>query len=151
LRLSLLGLVQGESNGCYIVLVDSRSKLFLLLLAASLLSACNRGGGRAQEIAYVSAPQAFLRDQVATVYSKTGTVKNGDAVRILGRERRFAHVRTSDGTEGWIEQRFLISKQTYEQFQKLARDEQNDPVQATGMTRNATNIHLEPNRDSEHS
>src|SRR5438093_1384356 len=70
--------------------------------------------------------------------------------RILGRERRFAHVRTSDGTEGWIEQRFLISKQTYEQFQKLARNEQNDPVQATGMTRNATNIHLEPNRDSEH-
>ena len=150
LRLSLLGLVQGESNGCYIVLVDSRSKLFLLLLAASLLSACNRGGGRAQEIAYVSAPQAFLRDQVATVYSKTGTVKNGDAVRILGRERRFARVRTSDGTEGWIEQRFLISKQTYEQFQKLARNEQNDPLQATGITRNATNIHLEPNRDSEH-
>src|SRR5439155_681025 len=138
LRLSPLGLVQGESNGCYIVLVDSRSKLFLLLLAASLLSACNRGGSRAQEIAYVSAPQAFLRDQVATVYSKTGIVKNGDAVRILGRERRFARVRTSDGTEGWIEQRFLISKQTYEQFQKLARDEQNDPVQATGITRNAT-------------
>src|SRR5438876_928748 len=119
-------------------------------VAASLLSACNRGGGRAQEIAYVSAPQAFLRDQVATVYSKTGTVKNGDAVRILGRERRFARVRTSDGTEGWIEQRFLISKQTYEQFQKLARNEQNDPVQATGITRNATNIHLEPNRDAEH-
>ena len=67
LRLSLIGLVQGESNGCYIVLVDSRCKLFLLFLAASLLSACNRGGGRAQEIAYGSAPQAFLRDQVATV------------------------------------------------------------------------------------
>jgi SH3-like domain-containing protein len=131
------------------VLVDSRSKLFLIL-AALLLSACNRGGGRSQEIAYVSAPQAFLRDQVATVYSKTGTVKNGEAVRILGRERRFVHVRTSDGTEGWMEQRFLISKQTYEEFQKLAHDTQNDPVQATGVTRNPTNIHLEPNREAEH-
>jgi uncharacterized protein YgiM (DUF1202 family) len=131
------------------VLVGSRSKLFLLLTTL-LFSACSRGGGRSLEIAYVSAPQAFLRDQVSTVYSKTGTVKNGEAVRILGRERRFAHVRTSDGAEGWIEQRFLISKQTYEQFQELARDEQNDPVQATGVTRNATNIHLQPNRDSEH-
>jgi uncharacterized protein YgiM (DUF1202 family) len=130
------------------VLVGS-SKIFLLL-PALLFSACSRGGGRSQEIAYVSAPQAFLRDQVATVYNKTGTVKDGEAVRILGRERRFAHVRTSDGTEGWIEQRFLISKQTYEQFQKLASDTQKDPVQATGITRNATNIHLEPNRDAEH-
>jgi len=131
------------------VLVGSRSKL-LLLLTLLFFPACNRGGGRSQEIAYVSAPQAFLRDQVATVYSKTGTVKNGEAVRILGHERRFAHVRTSDGTEGWIEQRFLITKQTYEQFQKLAGDTQNDPVQATGVARNPTNIHLEPNRESEH-
>lgn len=131
------------------MLVGSRFKLFCVL-AVSLLSACNRGGGRSQEIAYISVPQAFLRDQVAAVYSKTGTVKNGEAVRVLGRERRFAHVRTSDGAEGWIEQRFLISKQTYEEFQKLARDSQDDPVQSTGVTRNSTNIHLEPNREAEH-
>jgi len=129
--------------------VGSRFKLFCVL-AVSLLSGCNRGGGRSQEIAYISVPQAFLRDQVAAVYSKTGTVKNGEAVRVLGRERRFAHVRTSDGAEGWIEQRFLISKQTYEEFQKLARDSQNDPVQSTGVTRNSTNLHLEPNREAEH-
>jgi SH3-like domain-containing protein len=131
------------------VLVGARAKL-LLLLTVSFFSACNRGGGRSQEIAYISAPQAFLRDQVATVYNKTGTVKNGEVVRILGRERRFARVRTSEGAEGWIEQRFLITKQTYDQFQKLARDSQNDPVQSTGVTRNPTNIHLEPNREAEH-
>ena len=131
------------------MLVGSRSKL-LLLLTLSFFPACNRGVGRSQEIGYISAPQAFLRDQVATVYNKTGTVKNGEAVRILGRERRFARVRTSDGAEGWIEQRFLITKQTYEQFQKLAHDTQNDPVQAAGVTRNPTNIHLEPNREAEH-
>jgi hypothetical protein len=34
-----------------------------------------------KEIAYVSAPQAVLRDQVAAVYNKAGTVKNGKAVR----------------------------------------------------------------------
>ena len=103
-----------------------------------------------KEIAYISAPQAFLRDQVATVYSKTGTVKNGEQVQILGRDRRFARVRTASGAEGWVEQRFLATKQTYDAFQKLDAQEQNAPVQSTGTTRNQTNIHLEPGRDTDH-
>jgi uncharacterized protein YgiM (DUF1202 family) len=119
----------------------------LLLLIA--LCACSRGP-ITKEIAYISAPQAFLRDQVAAVYSKTGTVKNGDQVQILGRDRRFARVRTSSGAEGWIEQRFLASKQTYDAFQRLENQQQNDPVQSTGTTRNQTNIHLEPGRDTDH-
>jgi len=98
----------------------------------------------------VSAPQAFLRDQVAAVFSKTGMVKNGEMVQILGRDRRFAHVRTSAGVEGWLEQRYLITKETYDAFQKLASDVRNDPVQATAVAHNQTNIHLQPDRDSEH-
>jgi SH3-like domain-containing protein len=119
----------------------------MLLLTA--LCACRRGP-TVKEIAYISAPQAFLRDQVATVYSKTGTVKNGEQVQILGRDRRFARVRTAGGAEGWVEQRFLATKQTYDAFQKLDAQEQNDPVQSTGTTRNQTNIHLEPGRDTDH-
>jgi hypothetical protein len=38
------------------------------------------------------APQAFLRGQVATVDNKVGTAENGEAVQILGRDRRFARV-----------------------------------------------------------
>jgi SH3-like domain-containing protein len=121
----------------------------LLFLATGLFSGCNRGRAQ-QEIAYVSAPQAFLRDQVAAIYNKTGTVKNGEAVQILGRDRRFAHVRTSAGVEGWLEQRYLVSKQTYDAFQKLAEQVHNDPVQATALAHNQTNIHLQPDRDSEH-
>jgi uncharacterized protein YgiM (DUF1202 family) len=60
-------------------------------------------------MAYVSAPQAFLRDQVAAVYNKAGSVKNGEAVQVLARDRRFARVRTSTGAEGWLEQRYLVS------------------------------------------
>jgi hypothetical protein len=72
---------------------------FLLLLVAviGLFAGCGRGKNGVNEVAYVSAPQAFLRDQVAAVYNKTGTVKNGEAVQILGRDRRFARVRTSTG------------------------------------------------------
>ena len=98
----------------------------------------------------MSAPQAFLRDQVAAVYNKTGTVKNGEAVQILGRDRRFARVRTSAGVEGWLEQRYLVSKQTYDAFQKLAEQTRNDPVQATALAHNQSNIHLQADRDSDH-
>ena len=123
--------------------------LTLYLLALASLVACTRTRQSA-EIAYVSAPQAFLREQVATVFNKTGTVKNGERVEVLGRDRRFVHVRTSAGVEGWVEQRYLVTDKIYDAFQKLAQQEQSSPVQATGSTRNQTNLHLDSDRDSEH-
>jgi len=103
-----------------------------------------------QEIAYVSAPQVILRDRVSAVFSKTGVVKNGDRVQILEREKRFARVRTASGVEGWMEQRSLVPQSVYEGFQQLAQQQQSAPVQAAGTTRNDTNIHLEPGRETEH-
>jgi len=102
------------------------------------------------EIAYVSAAQSILRDRVSAVFSKTGVVKNGDRVQILERERRFVRVRTASGAEGWIEQRSLVPQSVYDGFQKLAQQEQHAPVQATGATRNDTNIHLDPGRETQH-
>ena len=130
----------------------SRQCAWLVALAAilAMASACGRGRGHNREVMYVTAPQTFLRDRVAAVYSKTGNVKNGDAVEILDREKRFAKVRTSAGAEGWMEQRFLISQQTFDKFLALTKDHQNDPTQATGATRNDTNLHLEPGRDTDH-
>jgi hypothetical protein len=121
-----------------------------LLLALGMLFACGRGRSRSLEVMYVSAPQAFLRDRVAAVYNKVGNVKNGDRVDVIDREKRWVKVRTEDGTEGWLEQRFLIPQDTFDSFQKLTKEHQNDPVQATGVTRNDTNLHIEPGRESEH-
>ena len=114
-----------------------------------LLVGC-RGRNKVLEIAYVSSPQAILRDRVSAVFSKTGTVKNGDRVQILEHERRFVRVRTASGVEGWIEQRSLVPESVYDGFQKLTQQAQSDPVQATGTTRNDTNLHLEPGRETEH-
>lgn len=125
------------------------SFLRVALLSGLLLAGCSRGR-KALEINYVSAPQAVLRDQVSAVYNKVGMVKNGERVEVLDRERRFVKVRTASGAEGWMEQRYLISQKVYEQLQKLAQEHRDDPVQASGVTRNDTNIHLEPARDSEH-
>jgi len=102
------------------------------------------------EVAYVSAPQAALRDQVAAIFNRVGNVKNGERVEVLEREKRFARVRTSTGIEGWIEQRFLVDQKTFDGLQKLTQDNQNDPVQAPGILRNETNLHLTPGRETEH-
>jgi len=124
--------------------------LALLLAVLLTLSACKRHGGRVLETMYVSAPQVFLRDRVAQVYNKTGIVKNGDRVDVLDRDRRFVKVRTGTGVEGWIEQRFLIGQSIFDAFQKLKTDHQNDPVQSMGTTRNETNLHVTPGRETDH-
>src|SRR5579862_7876068 len=121
-----------------------------VLSATLLLSACGHGRHRVLEVAYVSAPQAALRDQVAAIYNRVGNVKNGERVEVLEREKRFARVRTSSGIEGWIEQRYLVDQKTYDALQKLTQDNQSDPVQAPGVLRNETNLHVTPGRETEH-
>jgi SH3-like domain-containing protein len=117
---------------------------------ATFLASCNRGSGRVLEVAYVSGVQAILRDRVAQVYEKTGVVKNGERVEVLDHDRRFVKVRTASGATGWVEQRYLVGQDVFDQIQKLTAGNQNDPVQAQGATRNDTNLHVEPGRDSEH-
>jgi SH3-like domain-containing protein len=124
---------------------------FALAAALSLgLAACNRRGHRVLEVNYVSAVQATLRDQVATIYNRVGTVKNGERVDVLEREKRFSRVRTAGGVEGWIEQRYLVDQRTYDGLQKLTQENLNDPLQAPGVLRSDTNLHLTPGRETEH-
>ena len=123
--------------------------LFLLALAA-LFSACGRHRQRVLEVDYVSAPQVTLRDQLAQVYNKVGTAKNGDRVEVVDREKRFAKVRIANGVEGWVEQRYLVNQQVYDAFQKMAQQSKDLPAQGTAVTRNDTNLHVEPGRDTDH-
>jgi SH3-like domain-containing protein len=121
-----------------------------ILLISVLLVGCGHGRHRVLEHAYVSAPQAMLRDQVAAVYNRVGTVKNGERVDVLEHEKRFARVRTSTGLEGWIEQRYLVDQKTYDGLQQLTSDNKDDAVQAPGVLRNDTNLHITPGRETEH-
>jgi len=121
-----------------------------MVTAAMLLAGCGRGRHRVLEVAYVSAPQAALRDQVSAIFNRVGNVKNGERVEVLEHEKRFARVRTASGIEGWIEQRYLVDQKTFDALQKLTQDNQNDPVQAPGILRNDTNLHVTPGRETEH-
>lgn len=126
------------------------SRLAIALALVTTLGACGRGRHRVLEVAYVSAPQATLRDQVAAIYNRVGTVKNGERVEIIDREKRFARVRTGSGIEGWVEQRYLVDQKTFDGLQQLTRDNQDAPVQAPGVLRNETNLHITPGRETEH-
>jgi len=99
---------------------------------------------------YVSAAETSLRDHVATLYGKVGTVKNGDRVEVLEKQRRFIRVKTDKGQEGWIEERSLVPQEVYDGFQQLAKDASATPVQAHRTTRAELNMHLTPARDGEH-
>lgn len=124
--------------------------LAAVFAAALTLPACNRGRHRVLEVAYVSAPQATLRDQVAAIYNRVGNVKNGERLEVLEREKRFARVRTGTGIEGWIEQRYLVDQKTYDGLQALTQSNRDAPVQAPGVLRNDTNMHVTPGRETEH-
>lgn len=119
-------------------------------LLCLLVAGCSKSSGKPKEYAYVSAPEASLRDQLATVYKKVGKVQNGDRVEVLEKYRRFVRVRNEANEIGWIEQRYLTSAEVYEQFQKLAAEHAADPVQAPATTRYATNLHVTPDREGEH-
>lgn len=121
----------------------------LSLIIVLLSTACGRSHRRG-EPAYVSAPQAILRDRVAAMYNKVGTVKNAERVEVLDRDKRFALVRTASGEQGWVEQRYLVSQKVFDGFQKLAKDQHDTVPQSTAVTRNETNLHLEPGRDTDH-
>jgi hypothetical protein len=128
------------------------SRLFILVFLALLaLAGCSQSGGK-QEYSYVTAPEAVLRDRVATVYTKTGVLHNGERVVVLERmtNRRFARVRSPHGEEGWIQERYLTDQPTFDQFQRLQEEFKNAPAQAVAEARTQVNLHITPGRKTEH-
>lgn len=99
---------------------------------------------------YVSVPQVSLRDRVAALYTKVGTVKAGDRVEILERQKRFARVRTPSGQEGWLEQRYLVDQKVFDELQKMTADAASRPPQGAATARSQTNLHIAPGRETEH-
>jgi len=116
------------------------------------VAGCNReSGSPTGEHAYVVAPQVALRDRVAAVYNKVGFVNNGERVEVIDHSsnKRFIKVRTDDGKEGWLEQRFLASQATFDGFQRLANQNATATSQASAITKRVVNMHLAPARDAD--
>lgn len=132
-----------------ILLPRQWKSLLLSLLALTLLAGCSRRS-QSRETAYITAPQVYLRDRIAAVYNRVALAQNGDRLQVLERSRRFVRVRTADGKEGWVEERYLVGQDVYDQMQQMSADNRNAPLVATGTTENDTNIHIAPGRGSKH-
>ncbi len=119
-------------------------------LCFATLSGCSRLRGKpATEYVYVTAKQTFLRDRVAAVSNRTGTVENGDKLEVLEHGRRFFRVKTGKGEQGWIDEKAVATQDVYDAFQDLARDHKRDPAVASAVVQDEVNLHLKPGRDTE--
>src|SRR5499433_1631788 len=113
-----------------------------------LIAGCARETSGKSDYAYVAVPEAFLRDKVATIYTKTGVVHNGDRVQVLERmpNKRFMRVRSPHGEEGWVQERFLADQATYDQFQRMAAEFGAAPAQSTATIEQQVKVHVLPGR-----
>src|SRR5260370_541998 len=122
--------------------------LLFIATSISFLAGCSVGPSGRAEFVYVAVPEASLRDRVATIYTKTGLVHNGERLQVLERmqNKRFVRVRTPHGEEGWLQERFLSDQQTYDQFARLAEQFRGSPAQASATIDQQVNVHALPGR-----
>jgi hypothetical protein len=122
----------------------------LLTIAAGLsfVMGCGRETSGKADYVYVAVPEASLRDKVATIYNKTGVVRNGERLQVLERlpNKRFVRVRSPRGEEGWLQERYLTDQATFDHFQRLAADFRAAPAQGTATTTAQVNVHVLPGR-----
>lgn len=98
---------------------------------------------------YVTAKQTYLRDRVAAVSNRTGTVTNGEKLAVLDHQRRFIKVRTPSGEIGWIEEKLTAGQDVADKFEQLGKDHAKDPTVATATARDEVYLHIAPGKETE--
>lgn len=135
-----------------------------IIAAAFALSACGlldstlSGFSKAvglTDTATVIAKTAQIRTSYAVVAADLLEVKRGDRLDVLD-QMEFEKVlwyrvraRDEDGTEGWIEAQNVITNEILEKSQTLAEQFQNQPPQAAGKLRAASNLRLSAEMNDE--
>jgi SH3-like domain-containing protein len=98
---------------------------------------------------YVTAKETFLRDRLAAVTNRTGTVENGEKLEILEHGRRYFRVKTPNGEVGWIDEKAVATQEVFDAFQALGAEHKGDPAVASAAVRDDVNLHLKPGRQTE--
>jgi SH3-like domain-containing protein len=125
----------------------------LATLSAGLavgLGGCSRFRPKpAEQYVYVTAKQTYLRDRVAAVSNRTGTVENGDKLQVLEHGRRFVRVQTAKGEQGWIDEKVVATQEIFDQFDGLKQKHKDDPAVASAVVRDEVYLHAAPGRETE--
>jgi hypothetical protein len=119
-------------------------------LSVAMLDGCSNFRPKpAGQYVYVTAKQTFLRDRVAAVSNRTGTVENGQRLEVLEHGRRFFRVKTEKGEVGWIDEKAVATQDVFDAFQALGESHKSDPMVASAVVRDEVNLHLKPGRETE--
>ncbi|MBS1840828.1 MAG: hypothetical protein JSS69_09010 [Acidobacteria bacterium] len=98
--------------------------------------------------AYVSTKSTAILSSVAQVRQEVGELHYGEHVVMLAKRNEFVKVRTGAGIVGWVDAHQLMDPQLWQRSVMLLKSVQDQPVQARGRTKVATNLHVEPGRTS---
>ena len=113
------------------------------LVSVVLLCGCSRLRPHlADNYVYVTAKETFLRDRIAAVSNRTGTVHNGDRLKVLERGRRFVRVQTEKGETGWIDEKVVAPQEIFSGFGELGKAHKGDQPVASGVVRDEVYLHL---------
>jgi hypothetical protein len=124
--------------------------VFCLSVGLMVLAGCSRLRSKPPaQYVYVTAKQTFLRDRVAAVSNRTGTVDNGEKLLVLEHGRRFFRVQTDKGAQGWIDEKAVATQDVYDAFEALGQAHKNDSPVASAVVRDEVNLHLKPGRETE--
>jgi hypothetical protein len=122
----------------------------VLAVCVAMLGGCSSLRPKpAATYVYVTAKQTYLRDRVAAVSNRTGTVVNGDRLQVLDHARRFYKVQTAKAEVGWIDEKAIATQDVFNGFESLKKDHARDPAVASAVVRDEVNLHLSPGRDTE--
>src|SRR5215470_2270712 len=96
--------------------------------------------------AYVSEKSVTLWSSMAQVREPVGMLRYGDRVDMLARRNDFVKVKTGAGAVGWVDGRLLMDPALWQRCEDLLKRAEGLPVQASGRTKVATNLRVEPGR-----
>jgi SH3-like domain-containing protein len=122
-----------------------------VLLGALAAAGCRSWKARPSDhFVFVTAKQVSLRDRVAAVSNRTGTVENGEKLRVLDRSRQWVRVSAPSGDTGWIQEKSVATEATADEFAQLKDENKDDPTVAAGIVRDEVYMHIRPGVEAEH-
>jgi len=102
-----------------------------------------------EKYVYVTSKEAVLRDRVAAVSNRTGTVTNGQKLVVLEQARLWVKVKAPDGAIGWVQKKDVADDALAEQFVVLGKKHAQDPVVAIATARDEVVLHISPGRKAD--